>query len=187
VSRALKLPSPHEPRLEAADDSEFRGAGMLPAPKALKTKSLTIPAALIDKHPHWIGCGQGVTQGKVRRFDDHVRVGVTFSLPAGNAGEQSGNHAGNQAGGAVRRPRLEPERVTASNGDRADLERERESGNVVDRQGTGQSAARKRCHGRPAESSGTNDELASLRVPAGIRTTSVKPRNLGLDTVKRTW
>jgi hypothetical protein len=28
---------------------------MLLAPKALKAKSLTIPVALIDKHPHWIG------------------------------------------------------------------------------------------------------------------------------------
>jgi hypothetical protein len=36
VSRALKLPSPHEPRLEAADDSEFKGAGMLPGAESVE-------------------------------------------------------------------------------------------------------------------------------------------------------
>jgi hypothetical protein len=63
-----------------------------------------------------------VTRDTVVGFDNRVRVGVIFSLPAGRRRSNSGGSVGVQAGDAVRRPRLVSDAVTVLDGSEIQLE-----------------------------------------------------------------
>ena len=83
------------------------------------------------------GHGWDVTQDKVVRFDDRVRVGVTFSLPAGPPENNPEPCGADQAGGATVPALTGPGRVTAPADCEIGLERARGSGSVYDWRGTG--------------------------------------------------